>query len=258
MCLLVREQLLQRLFVPRLVTGTAGPASKKWTINLTISCLPNQNTSGKWRVKQRNDGMMECRQFWSTSSRSCKLRNTNAAQMHTGSMNWHEVALLLQQQSVPELERWWRHGEMVKIEEICGILSICGLYIMTEVLFEVILGLSSAENVRSVWDANCDCVAFWIIQDKKSSWSQRSQIPWVIVETWWVENQFELPFVKSRVNYFSIQQLHQEESTLLELLLYHEMLETQLFSSARSFTNPGPASNTHFTRSRFTWSLMPW
>ena len=39
---------------------------------------------------------------------------------------------------------------MVKIEEICRIVSICWLYI---------LGLSSAENV-SVWDANCDCVAF--------------------------------------------------------------------------------------------------
>ena len=49
---------------------------------------------------------------------------------------------------------------MVKIEEMCRILSICGLYIMTKLLFEVILGLSSSENVRSVWDANCDCVAF--------------------------------------------------------------------------------------------------
>ena len=49
---------------------------------------------------------------------------------------------------------------MVEIGKICGILSICGLYIMTKVLFEGILGLSSAENVRSVWDANCDCVAF--------------------------------------------------------------------------------------------------
>ena len=64
--------------------------------------------------------------------------------------------------------------------------------------------------------------------------------------------------LNQKVNYFSIQQLHQEESTLLEFLLYHEMLETQLFSSARSFTNPGPATNTHFTKSRFTWSLMPW
>ena len=49
-------------------------------------------------------------------------------------------------------------GDMVKIEEICRIVSICWLYIMTPV--EGILGLSSAENVRSVWDANCDCVAF--------------------------------------------------------------------------------------------------
>lgn len=80
------------------------------------------------------------------------------------------------------------------------------------------------------------------------------QLPWVKRDGWRTSSSFH----KSRVNYFSIQQLHREESTLLEFLLYHEMLETQLFSSARSFTNPGPATNTHFTKSRFTWSLMPW